>query len=92
MTSRQQTKVLLFLFSFLLAQGVVVLTEFDHPLHEPDSSCEVCIAADHLSNGLITLESGNHLQLQNVLNTIPGISSYFESHLTAYSVRAPPSL
>ncbi|WP_455201113.1 hypothetical protein [Kaarinaea lacus] len=92
MASQQQTKVLLFLFSFLLVQGVVVLTEFEHPLHNADSSCEICIAVDHLSSGLITLESGNHLWLQNELDTFPGFSPYFQSHFTAFSVRAPPAL
>ena len=90
MASRRHIKVLFFLLSFLSAQGVVMFAEFEHPLHEPDSSCDICLAADHFSNGLVTLDSVNHLQLSSVLNDNASVGSIFESLITAYSVRAPP--
>jgi hypothetical protein len=36
----------------LLAQSTLVYAEYDHPLHAPDAKCPICLAVDHLSNGL----------------------------------------
>ena len=92
MVSRQNTKILFFLLSFLSAQAVVMFAEFDHPLHEPDSSCDICLAVDHLSNGVITIESDHHLLAQHEVRFSTNASNYFISLLSAYSVRAPPLL
>ena len=91
MASRQHIQVLFFLLSFFLAQGIVISAEYKHPLHEPDSSCDICLVADHFSNGLITPESGDHLHLSSALNNNASVLSFFEPLLTAYSVRAPPT-
>lgn len=92
MASPQQIKVLFFLLSFLLAQAIVMAVEFDHPLHEPDNSCDICLAVDHLSNGLITIESDHHLLAQHERKTSTNVFNYFNPLLSAYSARAPPLL
>ena len=92
MASRRHITAFFFLLSFLSAQAVVMFAEIDHPLHEPDNSCDICLAVNHLSNGLVTFESDVQLQSSHVITVFASSISYIKSRLTAYTVRAPPLL
>ena len=85
-------KAIIFALGFLLAQSVSVFAEFEHPLHKADSTCNVCLAADHLFNGLlganqITLPFFHHAFADH-FHVYPIVSSSTAS----YNIRAPPLL
>ncbi|KPJ90769.1 MAG: hypothetical protein AMJ55_13010 [Gammaproteobacteria bacterium SG8_15] len=92
MGSQFRIKAIFFALTFILAQSIIIFAEFDHPLHEPDSSCNICLAAGHLSNGLVSVDLTIQLHAQPVYNDRTSIHLFIQSLLTAYNVRAPPLL
>ena len=92
MGSQFRIKAIFFALTFILAQSIIIFAEFDHPLHAPDSSCNICLAAGHLSNGLVSANITIQLHAQPVYNDRTSIHPFIQSLLTAYNVRAPPLL
>ena len=90
MDSRRYYKSIVFALGFLLAQSAVMFAEFNHPLHKADSACSICLAANHLSAGIITENQIAPPGFQHVL--VENLRSNFAifSILTPYHVRAPP--
>jgi hypothetical protein len=90
MGSHTRLKAIIFTLTFVLAQSVIIFAEFDHPLHEPDSSCNICLAAGHLSNGLVSADLNFQRHTLPVYHDNTQISFFIQTLLTAYNVRAPP--
>jgi hypothetical protein len=90
MNSKRFYKTILFALGFLLAQSTVIFAEFSHPLHSQDSSCIICLSANHLSSGMV---SENHIvaaTFQHVLSESQQFYSLSLSTRSPYLVRAPP--
>jgi len=90
MHSKRFYKNIIFALGFLLAQSTVIFAEFSHPLHSQDSSCTICLSANHLSSGII---SENHIvaaTFQHIFSETQQFYSLRLSTCSPYLVRAPP--
>jgi hypothetical protein len=77
----------LLLAIFVVAQFCLVVHATEHALHEADEACELCIAADHLTHGLIMTAMIEPVPEPVYFN--PRIE-YPQSRSPAAVARAPP--
>lgn len=87
---RKTTINLLFLLGFILAQSTIIVAEFDHPLHEPDEACDVCLAVQHVSGGAIHALPTINTRIGKAFHHNPEITASFTAPFLAYTSRAPP--
>jgi hypothetical protein len=81
---------LIFALGFLVAQSVIVFAEFNHPLHQANNACSICLAANHLSGGPVTTTQIIHPFFQHTFVDYFPVQLITTTVFTAYSVRAPP--
>lgn len=84
--------VFLLVLGITLAQCSIVFAEYNHPFHQPDAKCTVCLVAGHLSHALANAD----LKL-NIDRYVPLQSDDFFVALTIpftvrYLIRGPPLL
>jgi hypothetical protein len=74
----------------LLAQVTLVYAEYEHPLHAPDAKCPVCLAADHLSHGLIDSGVAPDFTPYASPQADEVITGLVTSFRVSYLIRGPP--
>ena len=86
----QRLFVLLLALGITLAQCTIVFAEYNHPFHQPDAKCTVCLVAGHLSHALtsagLSLNIDRYVPLQRT-DFLIFIAVPFN---VRYLIRAPP--
>jgi hypothetical protein len=81
----------LFALGITLAQWSMLLAEYNHPFHQPDSKCAVCLVVDHLSHAMAHIPPVLHID--RPVSSLIAESAVFviTSFNFRYLIRAPPS-
>jgi hypothetical protein len=73
-----------------LAQCSIVFAEYNHPFHQPDSKCSVCLVAGHLAHALanagLTLNIDRYVPLQSNTSKVFLVIPFSFRYL----IRGPP--
>ncbi|MGD8640754.1 MAG: hypothetical protein PVG89_09015 [Gammaproteobacteria bacterium] len=87
---RFSLKAMIFVLVFFVSQSALVFADFNHPLHLDNDACSICLAANHLSNGLIQLPVTVTACANSSITVTSLCTLSRSSDFLAYAVRAPP--
>jgi hypothetical protein len=91
---KRNQRILTYIFALgiTLAQWSVLLAEYKHPFHQPDSKCAVCLVVDHLSHAMVYIPPALRIDRPVSLLISESVVSFVTSSSLRYFIRAPPSL
>ncbi|MCG6970464.1 MAG: hypothetical protein LJE85_11910 [Gammaproteobacteria bacterium] len=86
-----RTLTYIFALGITLAQCSMLLLEYKHPFHQPDSKCAVCLVADHLSHAMVYVPPMLHIDRAVSLLVTESAVFIITSFSFRYFIRAPPT-